>query len=167
MVGCVWWELGCPGAEVSVYGEVGWEVFEGCVGGWEGGFVFADVFAEEAFNSLPEHRRWDHAIELVADSKPANCKVYPLSPLEQKELDAFIAEGLSTGRIRPSKSPMASPVFFVKKKDGRLRLVQDYRGGLVRSYDSYSEALEYPTNRAKSGDKVPPCQIVQTELGPV
>ena len=28
---------------------------------------------------------------------------------------------------RPSKSPMAAPVFFVKKKDGGLRLVQDYR----------------------------------------
>ncbi|GLB45973.1 putative retroviral aspartyl protease [Lyophyllum shimeji] len=32
-----------------------------------------------------------------------------------------------SGRIRPSKSPMASPVFFIKKKDGSLRLVQDYR----------------------------------------
>jgi transposase InsO family protein len=50
-----------------------------------------------------------------------------LSPMEQTELDAFIQENLSTGRIRPSKSPMASPVFFIKKKDGSLRLVQDYR----------------------------------------
>ena len=36
-------------------------------------------------------------------------------------------ENLRTGRIRPSKSPMASPFFFVKKKDGSLRPVQDYR----------------------------------------
>jgi hypothetical protein len=70
---------------------------------------------------------WDHAIELILDAKPANCKVYPISPLEQKELDAFIAEGLSTGRICLSKSPMASPVFFVKKKDGALRFIQDYQ----------------------------------------
>ena len=27
----------------------------------------------------------------------------------------------------PSKSPMASLVFFIKKKDGKLRLVQDYQ----------------------------------------
>ena len=46
---------------------------------------------------------------------------------EQKELDAFLKENLESGRIRPSKSPMASPVFFIKKKDGALRLVQDYR----------------------------------------
>jgi len=47
--------------------------------------------------------------------------------VEQKELDSFLEENLHTGRIRPSKSPMAAPVFFIKKKDGSLRLVQDYR----------------------------------------
>ena len=55
----------------------------------------------------------------------SGCKVYPLSPSEQKELDAFIQENLESGHICPSKSPMASPVFFIKKKDGALRLVQD------------------------------------------
>ena len=33
---------------------------------------------------------------------------------------------MKTGRIQPSKSPQASPFFFVKKKDGKLRPVQDY-----------------------------------------
>jgi len=47
--------------------------------------------------------------------------------VEQKELDAFLEENLRTGQIRPSKSPMAAPVFFIKKKDGSLQLVQDYR----------------------------------------
>ena len=56
-----------------------------------------------------------------------DCKIYPLNPQEQKELDKFLKEQLETGRIRSSKSPMASPFFFVKKKDGKLRLVQDYR----------------------------------------
>src|SRR3979490_1765570 len=50
-----------------------------------------------------------------------------MSPLEQAELDIFIQENLASGRIRPSKSLMASPVFFIKKKEGSLRLVQDYR----------------------------------------
>ena len=58
---------------------------------------------------------------------PTARSIYPLSPSEQKELDSFLKENLETGRIRPSKSPMASPVFFIKKKDGSLRLVQDYR----------------------------------------
>ena len=49
-----------------------------------------------------------------------------MSPVEQKELDKFLEENLASGRIRPSKSPMASPVFFVDKKDSKLRFVQDY-----------------------------------------
>ena len=88
---------------------------------------FHAVFSKESFDILPESKPWDHAIELVPGEKPSGCKVYPLLPSEQKELDSFIQENLESGRIRPSKSPMASPVFFIKKKDGALRLVQDYR----------------------------------------
>jgi hypothetical protein len=84
---------------------------------------FSDVFNRESFDSLPERRTWDHAIELVPDAKLANCKVYLISPLEQKELDTFISEGLSTGHIRLSKLPMASLVFFIKKKDGALQFI--------------------------------------------
>jgi len=46
--------------------------------------------------------------------------------LEQAELDAFLEKNLCTGCIWPSKSPIAAPVFFIKKKDGSLWLVQDY-----------------------------------------
>ena len=46
--------------------------------------------------------------------------------MEQKEIDQFLKENLGTGRIRLSKSPMASLVFFIKKKDSTLWLVQDY-----------------------------------------
>jgi len=88
---------------------------------------FQSVFAKEDFDILPEHRKWDHAIELTPGAEPKSSKVYPLSPLEQVELDTFLEENLRTGQIRPSKSPMAAPIFFIKKKDGLLCLVQDYR----------------------------------------
>ena len=58
--------------------------------------------------------------------KPVDCKVYPLNLAEQKALDSFLDENLRTGQIRPSKSPMASPFLFIKKKDGGLCPVQDY-----------------------------------------
>src|ERR1700759_49125 len=58
--------------------------------------------------------------------EPRSSKIYLLSLKEQAELDAFLEENLKSGWIRPSKSPMASLVFFIKKKDGSLRLVQDY-----------------------------------------
>jgi len=87
---------------------------------------FQSMFAKEDFDILPEHRKWDHVIELTPGPEPKSLKVYPLSLLEQAELDTFLEENLHTGRIRPSKSPMAAPVFFIKKKDGSLCLVQDY-----------------------------------------
>jgi hypothetical protein len=46
---------------------------------------------------------------------------------EQTEMDAFLEKALATGCIRQSKSPLGAPVFFIKKKDGKLRFVQDYR----------------------------------------
>ena len=88
---------------------------------------FKEVFLKESFDELPQHRKWDHVIELIPGAKEFSTKLYPMSPGEQDELDKFLDENLKSGRIRPSKSPMASPVFFVKKKDGSLRFVQDYR----------------------------------------
>lgn len=85
-----------------------------------------DVFMKEGFYELPPKREWDHAIELVPGAKLRDCKVYPLSPIQQRELDKFIEENLTSERIRPSKSPLASP-FFIQKKGGSLRPVQDYR----------------------------------------
>jgi len=57
---------------------------------------FKLVFAKEDFNILPEHRQWDHAIELILGSEPKLSKVYPLSLVEQKELDFFLEENLHT-----------------------------------------------------------------------
>jgi len=87
---------------------------------------FHSVFSKDSFDELLGTKLWDHAVELTPDASPKSCKVYPLSASEQKELDAFLKENIESGRIRPSKSPMAALVFFVKKKDGKLHLVQDY-----------------------------------------
>ena len=47
--------------------------------------------------------------------------------MELKELEKFVQEHLKRGTIQPSKSPYAASFFFIKKKDGKLRPVQDYR----------------------------------------
>ncbi|SJL18393.1 uncharacterized protein ARMOST_21981 [Armillaria ostoyae] len=89
---------------------------------------FRDLFSKENFDDLPERKPWDHAIELIPNAKSTlDCKVYPLNRNEQEQLDKFLDENLDSGRIKESKSPFASPFFFVKKKDGSLRPVQDYR----------------------------------------
>jgi len=60
---------------------------------------FADVFSKDAFNELPPQKPWDHAIDLTPDAElPCAC-TFPLSPVEQKELDKFLKENLSNGQI--------------------------------------------------------------------
>jgi hypothetical protein len=87
--------------------------------------AYADVFSETAFNSLPERHEWDHAIELERKPSPGFRKVYPLTLMEQTEMDAFLEEALATGHIRQSKSPLRAPVFLLH--DRKLHFVQDYR----------------------------------------
>jgi hypothetical protein len=88
---------------------------------------YANVFSETAFDPLPEHHKWDHTIELEHEPSPGFQKVYPMTLTEQMEMDTFLEEALATGCIRQSKSPLRAPVFFIKKKDGKLHFVQDYR----------------------------------------
>jgi len=88
----------------------------------------AKVFSEEASQCFPPKRPWDHAIELKPETPDViDCKIYPLTQQEDKALVAFLDEQLKKGYIRPLKSPYASPFFFIKKKDGKLCPVQDYR----------------------------------------
>ena len=89
---------------------------------------FKWLFSEEASQRFPPSRPWDHAIKLKPDAPDAiPCKVYPMTPAEDKALEEFIWEQYAKGYIRPSKSPYVSPFFFIKKRDGKLRPVQDYR----------------------------------------
>jgi Reverse transcriptase (RNA-dependent DNA polymerase) len=101
---------------------------------------YADVFSEVESERLPTHKLYDHAIDLKPETpETIRSKVYPMPVNEQAELDRFLEENLRKGYIIPSKSPIASPVFFVKKKDGRLRLVQDYR-----KLNEYTVKNRYP-----------------------
>src|SRR5258708_8669485 len=89
---------------------------------------FTHLFNKKNFDQLPAHTEWDHEINLI-DGAPTEItsKIYNMTPLEKIELDKFLDENLASKRIRPSKSPYSAPCFFVPKKDGSLRLCQDYR----------------------------------------
>jgi hypothetical protein len=89
---------------------------------------YGKVFSEKASHRFPGPHPWDHAIDLMPNApKMLDCKTYPLAMGQQDLLDQFLAEHLQKGYIRTSKSPYASPFFFIKKKDGKHRPVQDYR----------------------------------------
>ena len=89
---------------------------------------FTKVFSKEASHEFPPAHVWDHAIELKPGAPSTlPSKIYPLSQVELQELQKFVDEHLKRGTIRPSKSPYAASFFFIKKKNGKLRPVQDYR----------------------------------------
>ena len=54
--------------------------------------------------------------------------MYSLSRKELEVLKKYIDEAQEKGWIQPSTSPAGSPVLFVPKKDGSLRLYVNYRG---------------------------------------
>jgi hypothetical protein len=90
-------------------------------------------------SDLPPHREYDLSID-PHESKPLPPpgKIYPLSPAETTALQDYITNALALGRIRPSKSPLGAPCFFVKKPNGGLRLCINYRGlNNVTRKDSY------------------------------
>jgi len=72
-------------------------------------------------------REVDFSIELVPGENPTSKEHYKMSTLELVELKLQLKEMLDKGYIRPSVSPWGTPILFVKKKDGTLRLCIDYR----------------------------------------
>jgi len=88
---------------------------------------FAKIFSEEESRRYPPKRAWDHTIEFKRDALEAiDCKVYPMNRIKDEAVRKFLSDKLEKGYIRESKSPYASSFFFVCKKDGKMRPVQDY-----------------------------------------
>ena len=88
---------------------------------------YHSVFNKRDSHRLPKHQPWDHTIDLKPNSTMKKCGVYRLTPAKHLALKDYIQEHLAKGYIHPSKSPIASPFFFIAKKGGNLRPVQDYR----------------------------------------
>ena len=85
------------------------------------------VFGKKQSERMPMRKLWDHAIDIKEGFVPRKGKVYPLSREEREEVREFVKEQWRKGYIRPSKSLQTAPVFFVGKKDGKKRTVQDYQ----------------------------------------
>ena len=87
---------------------------------------YEDIF-QPIPTGLPPVREMAHTIPLEEGHKPHFRPIYRLSPLEIEEAKRQITEYIHKGWIEPSSSPYGSPILFVKKKDGGLRMVIDYR----------------------------------------
>jgi len=90
---------------------------------------YREVFSKKHADLLPQHRPYDCPIDLLpgTDNQLPWGPIYPLSEPENQAMKEYIDDNLAKGFIRPSKSPAGAPCFFVKKKDGGLRLCVDFR----------------------------------------
>lgn len=95
---------------------------------------FAHLFADsDGAEELPPQRGGlGHAINLrqekVKSLEPPWGPLYNMSREELLVLRKTLTELLNKGWIRPSCSPAAAPVLFVRKPNGGLRFYVDYRG---------------------------------------
>jgi len=84
------------------------------------------VFGKKQSERMPTQKVCDCTIDLKEGFMLRKGKVYLLSREEREKVREFVKEQLRKGYIRPSKLPQMVPVFFVEKKDGKKRMVQDY-----------------------------------------
>jgi hypothetical protein len=68
----------------------------------------------------------EHSID-IEGNPPVNSPPYRVSPRERETIEKQITEMLTKKHISPSKSPYASPVVLVRKKDNTARFAIDYR----------------------------------------
>lgn len=86
------------------------------------------VFSKSRAASLPPHRPYDCAMELLSGTSPPKSKLYSLSNPEREVIDKYISDSLAAKILCPSSSPAGAGFFYMKKKDGSLRPCIDYRG---------------------------------------
>ena len=90
-------------------------------------YKWIKVFGKKQLERMLTRKVWDHAIDVKKGFALRKEKVYPLLREEREEVREFIKEQLRKGYIWLLKSPQTAPVFFVGKKDGKKRVMQDYR----------------------------------------
>jgi hypothetical protein len=86
---------------------------------------YTDVFVKP--KGLPPDRGITHVIPEVEGSQPVYTHPHRASPKELLEMHKQIKELLHDGLIEPSNSPYGSPVLFVPKPNGTLRMCIDTR----------------------------------------
>jgi hypothetical protein len=64
---------------------------------------FLLVFQKKELECMPLRKLWEHVIKMKLGFVPKKSKVYPLSPLKQKEMDSFISGNAIYGLQNPLK----------------------------------------------------------------
>jgi hypothetical protein len=89
---------------------------------------YQDEFEKKNADLLPQHRPYDCTINLQEASQLSFGPIYNLSQNKLAALQDYLDENLAKNFIRHSNSSAGTPILFVKKKDGSLRMCVEYQG---------------------------------------
>ncbi len=141
VLGHIWLAKHNPHIDWALNSVLGWSSFclAQCLGAAFSPVMSCSVLQEEAYHdlgavfksqasSLPPHRPYDCAIDLLPGTSPPKGRLYSLSRPEREAMERYIHDSQVAGIIRPSSSPAGAGFFFVGKKDGSLRPCIHYRG---------------------------------------
>ena len=123
------------------------------------------VFEEkQGRDALPAHQPWDHKIPIEPGKEVPWGPIYQLNDHKLRTLKEYIDKSLKKGIIWESTSPAGSPVLFVPKKGGKLRLYVDYQKlNSVTIKDRYAipliEEMQHTARRAKIFTKFDMCVV--------
>lgn len=87
---------------------------------------YSSIFREPT--ELPPERGFEHSIRLVEGAGTVAVRPYRYPHAHMEVIEQMVSQMLQSGVIRPSRSPYASPILLVEKKDGGWRFCVDYRG---------------------------------------
>ena len=75
---------------------------------------------------LGQAKSFMHDISLKSE-EPIYVKQFKIPDAHREEVEKHVAEWLKLGVVQPARSKFNSPIFVVAKKNGGLRMVQDFR----------------------------------------
>ncbi|KAF8750040.1 hypothetical protein RHS01_09707 [Rhizoctonia solani] len=123
--------LVCPIGNTPAILGMTWLTLESPLIDWQQGLVTfpeqVQIASEEEADSNPLADLPPQYHEPCPKRQTVPWPIYGMTNAESKALKQHIEEELATGKIRPSTSSAGAPVMFVKKADGSLRLVVNYR----------------------------------------
>ncbi len=106
-----------------------------------------EVFSKSRAASLPPHRPYDCAIDLVPGMSPPKGRLYSLSVPEREAMEKYISDSLTAGFIRPSSSPAGQDFFLSRRRMVLCDLVlttglEQHHGKEYLSFAVMSSAFE-------------------------
>ena len=85
------------------------------------------MFGKAELKRIPVRKPWNHAINLRKDFIPKKERTYLILREKKEKVRELMEKQSRKGYIRSSKLPQTLLVFFIRKKNEKKKIIQNYR----------------------------------------